>query len=384
MGVSGDNLARDQQHLLHSLHRRAAQQHAHVWARARGPCSTTTRVVNFSTPSPGCGMSWSVMAEKSWAWRRPDGPVGLCHQLRRQHQPAGDRTGRAPGRDLLPARQSLLFHLGRSRGQRIAFKTARYYLAPRRQARQVQGDWPGLGLPRYHAGRHVGHGHHLYWPMFEPRTPGFLHVESPYPYRFQPPPGTPANDPRTPGEQAADLLEAAILREGADTVALPRRTGASAGGVIVPPDDYWPRIRQICDRHDVLLVADEVITGFGRTGDWFGLSRYADRARHRYLRQGNHQRLFSAGRNWRQRSDCRSDRRRARQRNLDARLHLLWPPNRLRRGPGQPGDHRTRGAARTSRRGGASTIARTGSFAHRTRTSATCAGRIDGRRRTGS
>jgi putrescine---pyruvate transaminase len=48
-----------------------------------------------------------------------------------------------------------------------------------------------------------------------------------------------------------------------------------AGGVIVPPDDYWPRIRQICDRHNVLLVADEVITGFGRTGDWFGLSRYA-------------------------------------------------------------------------------------------------------------
>src|SRR5207244_258535 len=43
---------------------------------------------------------------------------------------------------------------------------------------------------------------------------------------------------------------------------------------IVPPDDYWPRIRQICDRHHVLLIADEVITGFGRTGEWFGLSRY--------------------------------------------------------------------------------------------------------------
>jgi adenosylmethionine-8-amino-7-oxononanoate aminotransferase len=47
-----------------------------------------------------------------------------------------------------------------------------------------------------------------------------------------------------------------------------------AGGVIVPPDDYWPRIRQICDRNQVLLIADEVITGFGRTGDWFALSRY--------------------------------------------------------------------------------------------------------------
>ena len=46
------------------------------------------------------------------------------------------------------------------------------------------------------------------------------------------------------------------------------------GGVIVPPDDYFPRIREICDRHDVLFAADEVITGFGRTGKWFGLEHW--------------------------------------------------------------------------------------------------------------
>jgi adenosylmethionine-8-amino-7-oxononanoate aminotransferase len=74
---------------------------------------------------------------------------------------------------------------------------------------------------------------------------------------------------------AADLLEAAIDREGADTVAaFIGEPVQGAGGVIVPPADYWPRIREICDRHQVLLIADEVITGFGRTGDWFGLSRY--------------------------------------------------------------------------------------------------------------
>ena len=44
-----------------------------------------------------------------------------------------------------------------------------------------------------------------------------------------------------------------------------------AGGVIVPQDDYFPRIREICDQYEVLLVADEVITGFGRTGTLFGL-----------------------------------------------------------------------------------------------------------------
>ena len=47
-----------------------------------------------------------------------------------------------------------------------------------------------------------------------------------------------------------------------------------AGGVIVPPDDYFPRIREICDQYDVLFVADEVITGFGRTGKLFALDHY--------------------------------------------------------------------------------------------------------------
>jgi adenosylmethionine-8-amino-7-oxononanoate aminotransferase len=47
-----------------------------------------------------------------------------------------------------------------------------------------------------------------------------------------------------------------------------------AGGVIVPPADYFARIREICDRHQVLFIADEVITGFGRTGRWFGLEHY--------------------------------------------------------------------------------------------------------------
>ena len=47
-----------------------------------------------------------------------------------------------------------------------------------------------------------------------------------------------------------------------------------AGGVIVPPPTYFPRLREICDRHDVLLIADEVITGFGRTGRWFALGHW--------------------------------------------------------------------------------------------------------------
>ena len=69
-----------------------------------------------------------------------------------------------------------------------------------------------------------------------------------------------------------------------------------AGGVIVPPPTYFPRLREICDRHDVLLIADEVITGFGRTGKWFALGHWGDRARHDVVRQGRHQRLPATGR----------------------------------------------------------------------------------------
>ncbi len=69
------------------------------------------------------------------------------------------------------------------------------------------------------------------------------------------------------------MLEEAILREGPDTVAAfiaePIHGG---GGVIYPTDDYFPLVRQICDRHEVLFIADEVITGFCRTGKWFATS----------------------------------------------------------------------------------------------------------------
>ena len=92
-----------------------------------------------------------------------------------------------------------------------------------------------------------------YWTAFEPRVPGFVHVP----------------------HLSATALGEAIVREGADTVAMfLAEPVIGVGGVIVPPDDYFPRIREICDRHDVLFAADEVITGFGRTGKWFALEHW--------------------------------------------------------------------------------------------------------------
>jgi adenosylmethionine-8-amino-7-oxononanoate aminotransferase len=79
----------------------------------------------------------------------------------------------------------------------------------------------------------------------------------------------------TVGQAAARALEEAILREGADTVAaFIAEPVMGVGGVIVPPDDYFPLVRAICDQYEVLFIADEVITGFGRTGEWFALKHW--------------------------------------------------------------------------------------------------------------
>lgn len=79
------------------------------------------------------------------------------------------------------------------------------------------------------------------------------------------------SDPEEFGLAKAQELEAAILELGEDRVAaFIAEPVQGAGGVIVAPDSYWPEVQRICDKYEILLIADEVICGFGRTGNWFG------------------------------------------------------------------------------------------------------------------
>ena len=106
--------------------------------------------------------------------------------------------------------------------------------------------------------------------VFEPLVPGFLHAQPPYCYRC--PLGK--NHPEC-GVTCADEIERIIQWEGADTViAVIAEPIIGGGGVIVPPDDYIPRLREICDRYGLLLILDEVITGFGRTGELFACNHW--------------------------------------------------------------------------------------------------------------
>jgi putrescine aminotransferase len=96
--------------------------------------------------------------------------------------------------------------------------------------------------------------------------PGIVHIDQPY--WFENGAGLSRDDF---GDACARQLEVAILELGADKVgAFIGEPIQGAGGVIIPPATYWPEVQRICDRYGILLVSDEVITGFGRTGRWFG------------------------------------------------------------------------------------------------------------------
>jgi adenosylmethionine-8-amino-7-oxononanoate aminotransferase len=96
--------------------------------------------------------------------------------------------------------------------------------------------------------------------------PGCFHVDTPWLYRN---PFT--QDPEELANLCATLLEREIQFQSPDTVAaFIAEPIQGAGGVIVPPASYWPQIRKVCDRYGVLLISDEIVTGFGRSGSMFG------------------------------------------------------------------------------------------------------------------
>jgi adenosylmethionine-8-amino-7-oxononanoate aminotransferase len=107
---------------------------------------------------------------------------------------------------------------------------------------------------------------------FEPLVPGAIKVPNTNFYRAD----EHGDDVVAFGRWAADEIERAIEREGADTVAaVYLEPLQNAGGCFPPPPGYFARVREICDRHGVLLVSDEVICAFGRLGEYFGSTRYA-------------------------------------------------------------------------------------------------------------
>jgi adenosylmethionine-8-amino-7-oxononanoate aminotransferase len=143
-----------------------------------------------------------------------------------------------------------------------------------RQYHKVKGDKDRtkfIALKKGYHGTHFGgasvNGNANFRRNYEPLMPGVFHIPAPWTYRN--PFGL--DDPQKISEACVQMLEDEIKFQGADTVAaFIMEPVLGAGGVIVPHASFMPMIREVCDKYGILLIADEVITAFGRTGAWSG------------------------------------------------------------------------------------------------------------------
>lgn len=107
-------------------------------------------------------------------------------------------------------------------------------------------------------------------PPVEPGIPGVVHVFDPYCYRC-----VFGHTPQSCHRECITHIETMIQYEGPGTVAALIMEGVTgSNGILVPPDDYWPRLREITRKYDILLISDEVMSGFGRTGKWFAVDHW--------------------------------------------------------------------------------------------------------------
>ncbi len=264
-------LERDARHLIHPIHSAAATAGGHVWVRGEGARLFDADGNDYVDALSGL---WNVfighgreeLAAAAGAQMRD---LGYCSGYAGSTNPRAIELAETLAEIAYPSINRFFLTSGGGESTDSSIKTARYFWKMRgrpEKTKVISRIWGyhGVTLAAMSAT-----GISSYWPMFEPRVPGFRHIASPYPYFYQPEPG------KTRGISAADELEAVIREEGPETVAMfIAEPVQGAGGVIVPTNDYFPRIREICDRYDVLLVSDEVITGFGRTGTMFGLEHW--------------------------------------------------------------------------------------------------------------
>ena len=155
------------------------------------------------------------------------------------------------------------FTLGGSEANENAIKIARFYTGRNKILARYRS---------YHGSTHgsialTGDYRRL---AVEPVMPGGVHFLDPFCYRC--PFG---QKPESCKRECISHLEEVIMYEGPDKIAAIIMEGVTgSNGIIVPPDDYWPRVREICDKYGILLISDEVMSGWGRTGKWFAVDNW--------------------------------------------------------------------------------------------------------------
>lgn len=259
----------DLAHLIHPLYHPSDHQKPRIWVEGKG---SILKDIDGVEVIDGLSGLWNVnighgRRELAEAAMDQMNTLAYCSTYTgASNLPAIDLAERL-SQFTYPSINSFYFTSGGAESTESSIKTARFYWKVQGKPDKVKVISRKLGYHGVTMAAMSATGLPEYWEMFGPLVPDFVHIESPYPYRFEGGDGSTSQ-----GVAAANLLEEAILREGQDTVAaFIAEPVQGAGGVIPPQDDYFRRIREICNQYDVLLISDEVITGFGRTGAWFGL-----------------------------------------------------------------------------------------------------------------
>ncbi|MBM3139509.1 MAG: aspartate aminotransferase family protein [Chloroflexi bacterium] len=259
----------DLAHLLHPQHYAPDHQDPIIFDRGEGVWLTDVRGRRYID---GLASLWNVAVGHG----RAELAEVAAEQLRKlafttaytgfSNVPAIELAGKVL--DLAyPNMGGVFFTNSGSESNEGAFKAARFYWNLKGRPSKVKL----IARERaYHGGTLAASamtGLPVFWKYFGPLVPEIVHTRKPD--------NLECDCTLNADGECAHWVEAAIEREGADTVAaVICEPVKGAGGVLPPSDEYFVRLREICDRHEVLLIADEVITGFGRTGHWFALQRW--------------------------------------------------------------------------------------------------------------
>jgi len=250
-----DFISRDLASVIRPQHDVATQRSARVWTRGRGALLIDADGKEYIDGLAGL---WNVVLghgrrELAEAAREQIETLGYASGYTGNTTPRAIELAERLASLTYPTINRFFFTAGGAEANESAIKVARSYWKLRGRPTKTKIISRELGYHGTTLAAMSATGIAGYWPQFEPRVPGFLHVPT----------------------MNADALEDTIVREGADTVAMfLAEPVIGVGGVMAPPDDYFSRVREICDRHGVLFAADEVITGFGRTGKWFALEHW--------------------------------------------------------------------------------------------------------------
>ncbi len=267
-----DFIDKDQAHLIHPLHHDPAHAHGKVWVRGEGSYlidADGNRYIDGLSClwNVSCGHGRKEFAEAAYAQMQQ---LAFCSSYNGSSNPPAIELAERLAEICYPRINNFYFTSGGGEATDSNIKLARSYWKARGKPDKTKVISRLWGYHGVTFAAMCATGIAPYWAAFEPRMPGFSHIPAPDPYHYPAP-----ADGTSPGIAMANELEKEILKQGPETVAMfIAEPVQGAGGVIVPPDDYFPRIREICDQYEVLLVADEVITGFGRTGKLFALEHY--------------------------------------------------------------------------------------------------------------